>query len=350
MRNNKIYRFLTSIRLAIVLLIILALLCAVYTIVPQNQSEQIYIEQYGAGGAKIIQLFGFHRVMNSFWMYLTSILFTINLVLCTHRRFRWAIVLSKQKIRWYAWGSPILHVGLCITLLGSIMSVSMGHQIYYEIPVGKTAKVSGKSGTFQLQVKDFAIEYYEDEVTPKQYISDMVMTAEDGTETVLVTKVNSPAKYDGLKIIQQAYGWETTVTLSSGTASQQVQIKDDQWVTLFGEGENAVSLGIAFYPDYAEVDGQAQLMSNRDNNPYLLYVLKEGDTPVASDVMALKETKPIMNGLDITFDGYDYYTGLQMKYDPGIPVIFGGFFLICLGLAMRYALKEKTEQEKEKMK
>lgn len=291
----------------------------------------------------MIQLFGFHRVMNSFWMYLVSILFAINLFLCTYRRFRWAMVLSREKIKWYAWGSPILHVGLCVTIVGSVMSVSMGHQIYYEIPVGRTANVSGKSGTFELMVEDFTIEYYEDEVTPKQYISDLHMTAQDGTVTRMQTLVNAPAKYDGLKIIQQAYGWETTVTLSTGTASQQVQIKDDQWVTLFGEGENAISLGIAFYPDYREVDGEAQLVSNRDNNPHLLFVLKEGETPVASDVMALNETKPIMDGLQLTFDGYDYYTGLQMKYDPGIPVIFGGFFLICLGLAMRYALKEKTE-------
>lgn len=343
MKNNKIYHFLTSIRLAIFLLVAIAVLCILCTLIPQNQTESVYIQQYGRLGAGVITLLGFNHVLSSFWMYLFGIFFAINLSLCTWKRFRWAIAMSKKKLRIDAWGSPLLHVGLCLILVGAAFSLSLGRQIYYEIPVGKSAKVSGTSGIFQLQVEDFTVEYYEDEITPRQYRSKIMVQREGETALPLEVEVNSPAKFDGVSILQQAYGWETTITLSTKQASRQVQIKDDEWITLFGEGEDTVSLGIAFYPDYAEVDGTAQLLSNKDNNPHLLWVVTKGGIPVASDVLALGESDTIFETLGITFDSYCYYTGLQIKHDPGIPIIFAGFFLVCAGLLMRYVFVKKGE-------
>ncbi|MGN1315323.1 MAG: cytochrome c biogenesis protein ResB [Lachnospiraceae bacterium] len=347
MKNNKIYRFLTSIRLAIALLIAIAILCILCTFIPQNQSETVYVQKYGEFMAAFIQRLGFDNILNSFWMYIVGMIFAINLSLCTWKRFQWAGAVSRTKFRIDAWGSPILHVGLCVILVGAVLSVSLGHQIYYEIPVGKTANVSGRSGTFELTVDDFEVEYYEDEVTPRQYISDITLKGKGGDSKSMTVEVNDPGKYDGITIIQQSYGWQTTITLSSQTASKQVQVMDDEWITLFKDGDETVSLGIAFYPDYAQVDGMAQLVSNRDNNPHILWVVSRGETPVASDVLALGESGTIFETLEITFDEYDYYTGLQIKYDPGIPVIFGGFFLACTGLVIRYAFGKKAEQKKE---
>lgn len=345
MKNNKIYRFLTSIRLAIILLVAIAVLCILCTLIPQNQSASVYVEKYGDFGASVIQFFGFHHVLSSFLMYVFGMLFAINLAACTWKRFRWAIACSKNKIRIDAWGSPLLHVGLCLILVGSVLSIGFGRQLYYEIPVGKTANVAGRSGVFELQVDDFAVDYYEDGISPRQYRSKVTVIAEKGGKkaaTPLEIEVNAPAKYDGVTMIQQAYGWQTTVTLSTDKASRQVEIKDNEWVTLSGEGEDAISLGVAFYPDYAKVDGKPKLLSNQDKNPYILWVVAKGETPIASNVLALGESATILESLRMTFDGYDYYTGLQVKYDPGIPVIFGGFFLVCIGLMMRYIFVKKA--------
>ncbi|MBQ9989451.1 MAG: cytochrome c biogenesis protein ResB [Lachnospiraceae bacterium] len=344
MKNNKIYRFLTSIRLAIFLLVVIAVLCVLCTLIPQNESQAVYSEKYGEFIASIIQLFGFDHVLSSFWMYLTGMIFAVNLGLCTLARFQWAMACSKKQIRIDAWGSPLLHVGLCLILVGAVLSIGFGRQIYYEIPVGKTAKVSGNSGIFELQVDDFSIEYYEDNISPKQYRSSLTAKSEEKEAVSLITEVNAPAKYDGVTIIQQAYGWQTQITLSSDSASRQIEVKDNEWVTLFGEGEDAVSLGIAFYPDYAEVDGEPRLMSNQDKNPYILWAITKGEIPVASDVLALGESTAIFESLGITFDGYDYYTGLQIKFDPGIPVIFAGFFLVCIGLMIRYVFVKKQSE------
>ena len=157
-------------------------------------------------------------------------------------------------------------------------------------------------------------------------------------------QVNSPGKYNGVSILQQSYGWEIIVTLSTGQASRQLSIKDEDWIVL-GEGPKGnTTLGIAFYPDYDEAQGIAQMKSHKDNNPRVIWVLQEGDEPIAIDTLAIGETSTIQEPLTITFDGYRYYSGLQMKYDPGIAVIFCGFLLLCLGLALLYLLGKKRPQ------
>ena len=75
MKNNKIYRFLTSIRLAIALLIAIAILCILCTFIPQNQSETVYVQKYGEFMAAFIQRLGFDNILNSFWMYIVGMIF-----------------------------------------------------------------------------------------------------------------------------------------------------------------------------------------------------------------------------------------------------------------------------------
>ena len=149
-------------------------------------------------------------------------------------------------------------------------------------------------------------------------------------------QVNSPVKYNGVSIMQQSFGWEILVTLSTGQASTQLKIKDEDWIVMNERPEGNTILGIAFYPDYDEEQGIAQIRSHQADNPHIVWVLQEGDEPVAIDTLAQGETSLIQEPLSITFDGYRYYSGLQMKYDPGIPIIFCGFLLICLGLLMMY--------------
>ena len=347
MKKNKIYRFLTSIRLAIILLVIIAILCVLCTLIPQNQSETAYIQQYGRGGASIIVLLGLDHVLTSVWMYISGILFGINLTLCTVGRFQWALASSKKKFRIDVWGSPLLHVGLCIILVGAALSVLSGRQLYYEIPIGETANIAGASGTFGLRADDFEIEYYEDGINPRQYRSSVTIQSKDGASIPMAVEVNAPIKYDGVSILQQDYGWEVTVTVSTAQNSKEMKIKGEEWIRLSGEGESAISLGIAFYPDYTEEDGVARLKSYQDNNPYIVWVLSKGDTPIDMGRVALGEKGVIQEPLAVSFDSYRYYTGLQAKYDPGIPVIFGGFFLVCLGLLIKYAFAKKAEQKKE---
>lgn len=344
MTKNKFYRFISSVRLAIILLVIIAIFCVIATLIPQNLDKTHYTNLFGSVGASIVTFLGFHNVFKSPLFCFFGIAFAINLFVCTWGRISVAIKISRKKFSLGAWGSPLLHVGLCIILIGITLSSISKHEIYYEIPVGETVTVAGKSGGFTLTVDEFSVDYYEDSISPKQYRSSVTIQKPKQEPLPMEIQVNSPGKYNGVSILQQSYGWEIIVTLSTGQASRQLSIKDEDWIVL-GEGPKGnTTLGIAFYPDYDEAQGIAQMKSHKDNNPRVIWVLQEGDEPIAIDTLAIGETSTIQEPLTITFDGYRYYSGLQMKYDPGIAVIFCGFLLLCLGLVLLYLLGKKRPQ------
>ncbi|MBR5969296.1 MAG: cytochrome c biogenesis protein ResB [Lachnospiraceae bacterium] len=319
MKNNGIYKFLTSIRLAVILLTVIAILCIIDTV--------------------------FHvELIRSPLMYAAGVLFAVNLTLCTLGRVQWAIRRSKRKLELSAWGSPILHIGLVLVLFGGIVSYVIGRQTYYEIPVGESAQVAGRSGTLELLIRDFSVEYYEDNISPKQYYTEFTLTKRDGESADFTAYVNGPARYDGVTLIQQSYGWSYLVTLSTPYNSRTFDLKAEEWIPL-DEGEDAMRLGISFVPHYDETTGRAVTASDRAENPRLLYVLTEADEAVAMEALAKGEEAELVNGIRLTFDDYRYYTGLQAKYDPGVKVIFAGFLLIFAGLVIRYAGAMKKEQE-----
>lgn len=342
MTRNKIYRFLSSVKLAIILLSLIAILCVIATVVPQNLSEDHYISQFGSAGTRILSFLGFTRVFTSPVFFTLGIAFAINLFLCTYGRIEVAIKITKKKKSLQTWGSPILHIGLCIILIGVAFSLTGKHEIYYEIPVGEKVTVAGKDGGFTLTLNDFTVDYYEDNISPKQYKSSVTVHQPKLEPIPMEIQVNSPGKYNGVSILQQSFGWEIIVSLNTGQASTQLSIKDEDWIVLSESPEGNTTLGIAFYPDYNEEDGIAQMKSHKDLNPHIIWVLQQGDTPIAMDTLAVGETSIIQEPLSVTFDGYRYYSGLQMKYDPGIPIIFLGFLLICVGLILLYLFKKPS--------
>ena len=338
MKRNKFYSFLTSVRLAIILLIIIAVLCVVYTIVPQNQPMNTYIERYGNGLAAFLTLLGLDHIFSSPWAYVVVPLFMLNLGLCTLGRFTYARRRSKKGLRLDAWGSPVLHVGLCLVIVGTIISALMGKKEYFEIPEGASTTVVTRSGKREIIIDDAEVEYYEDGITPKQYRSTFTLEGTDGSAQKLQSEVNAPARYDGTSFLQQSFGYEATATLSTGTTDKTFTAKEEEWFSIYGTDENGVKLGISFYPEYGEEDGAPVLKSMRDLNPRLLYMMTEAGNVVASGILTPGETQVIEAPLTITFDGYKAYTGMQVKYDPGIKVIFAGFVLCVIGLLMRYLL------------
>ncbi|MBQ6735251.1 MAG: cytochrome c biogenesis protein ResB [Lachnospiraceae bacterium] len=324
MKNSKIYKYLISIRFAMSLLAVIAVLCVIDTVFHVN-------------------------LIRSPLMYVLGTVFALSLIVCTVSRVQWAAAKSKKKFQLYAWGSPILHVGLIVVLLGGIISFLVGRQTYYEIPVGETAQVAGRSGTLEMKIDDFRVEYYEDGVTPRQYYTDLTLTKRDGESASLNAFVNGPARYDGLTIIQQSYGWSFLVTLSTPYNSRSFDLKAEEWIPL-EDGEDPVRLGVSFYPDYDEDAGVPDTTSDRADNPRLLWVLTKGEEALDMNVLKEGEEADLYNGIRLTFDGYRYYTGLQAKYDPGVKVIFAGFFLVFAGLVIRYAFVMKQEIEEEKGK
>ena len=342
MKNNKVYKFLTSIRFAVILMVIIAVLCVCYTLVPQNEAISVYNERYGQAITGVLTTLGLDHVMTSVWMYVSGLLFSLNLGLCTARRFGFALKASGKSIS--AWGSPVLHVGLCLVLAGAVLSLFTGRKLYFEIPVGEEVSFTGRTGTFSVKAEDFLIEYYEDAVTPKQYRTRLSIE-QNGNVTEAEAYVNGPVRYDKTSIIQQSFGWMMEAVISTGTAEKHIRAKEGESVLLLGEELANYTLSMRYYPDYDESKGIDQTPGNVETNPHMLWVVSDGEEPVSYGVVAKGQTQTVSEPLSITFENCERYTGLQMKYDPGIPVIFAGFLLSFAGLVIRYAFGNKKKKD-----
>jgi cytochrome c biogenesis protein len=264
---NRVWRLFTSIRLALFLLFLLALLSIIGTIIPQGRSEAFYITSYGEKAASWIIKGDFNKMYNSWWFSFILALFALNTIVCTLERFpiKWKIfkrgeldqslqyistipnyacfdlVSAKEekivrrnidgvlrsrnykiqdmaesspvgmafkayKGRLNRFGSDIVHLGLIIILLGGIIGSITGFKEYKPIPVGDTVKVDSLENDFQIRANRFWIEHY-DTGEVKQYYSDVTLIKE-GEEVVKhgIIYVNKPLVYKGIWLYQTSYG------------------------------------------------------------------------------------------------------------------------------------------------
>jgi hypothetical protein len=86
--KELIWEQLTSIKLAIGLIIALALISVIGTLIPQNQNPFVYIERFGLAGAQIIQFLQFDRLYHSWYFLGLLVLLVINTASCALKRSR----------------------------------------------------------------------------------------------------------------------------------------------------------------------------------------------------------------------------------------------------------------------
>jgi cytochrome c biogenesis protein len=95
---DKIWKFFSSVKLAVVLLIILAIVSVIGTVIQQNQAPEDYLKEYSQGTIDLFETLGFFDLYHTWWFVLILLLFTANLTICTLERFPFA---------WKAMRSPL---------------------------------------------------------------------------------------------------------------------------------------------------------------------------------------------------------------------------------------------------
>ncbi|NPA95566.1 MAG: cytochrome c biogenesis protein ResB, partial [Thermodesulfobacteria bacterium] len=94
--SNILVRFFSSVKLAIFLFIVLALTSIIGTVLPQGESLQFYLENYGPFYFKIIKTFHLYDTYHAWWYLALMGLFSINLVVCTIKRLPYTLRLFKR--------------------------------------------------------------------------------------------------------------------------------------------------------------------------------------------------------------------------------------------------------------
>jgi cytochrome c biogenesis protein len=320
---NAFTRFFTSVRLAIVLIIILTLASVLGTLIPQGRSASEYASRYGQLSGLMIRL-QLTQLYHSFWYLALLFLLGLNIVVCTLKRLapkwrralrpslafdaaalqaakvsgrfkargpaaktlsavrreletrryrlrdrtdgrRHRILARKRALGWF--GSDIVHLGLLVILGGGLVTGLAGHRTYLPLLEGQTA--AAPDSDFEVRLDKFETILY-----PQGGVKDWksTLTVLDHGREVLTRaiEVNHPLSYRGLKFYQSSFGWdwdnpslEFQVRKKSDPAfEEKLRLRPGQTAALAPESEIKVD---RFVPDF--VIGQNREVQSRSDQP-----------------------------------------------------------------------------------
>ncbi|MEF3169430.1 MAG: cytochrome c biogenesis protein ResB [Deltaproteobacteria bacterium] len=388
--GNPVISFLTSIRLAIFLLITLAVTSIVGTIIPQGEPLQFYLERYGDTVFRLIHTLDLDNTYGSWWFVGLLILFSVNLIACTLKRLPHTLALYRKdsldvdpdrlirssikrswepangtdgierakaifakaagKVvvrdgvdggqlllaetgKWSYWGLYILHSSILVILFGAIIGQFLGFKGNLLLFEGETAdSVMSRDGQgeiplgFQVRCNDFFLDFYENGA-PKEYRSDLSIY-QDGKEVLSRSiRVNSPLSYNGITFYQSSYqaAPEVTVSVTSTDGLHKSLTIPAFEKTLWQEA--GLVFGILQYlPDVHGAPAARIAISNEKGQIDALWLVSGKDK-------------------DFRFDGREfrfslenahmrYMTGLQVKKDPGVWIVWLGCTALIFGFVI----------------
>lgn len=257
------------------------------------------------------------------------------------------------------WGPFILHTGILVIFLGALYGGLTGFKDQAFLLETKDQDIyEEKNEGFQVKLIDFRIEGDEHH-SIKDFYSDLEVI--DKGEKVLekTIEVNDPLQYKGVVFYQSSWGMaglEIKVIPPEGdeeiyslpldnngmiSPGDNFFILSNQWIVKI---EN-------FYPDASSMGDKITSISGFPFNPLISVQISKdfmekhmaGGEPSWEDLGWLKaEGAPAeYEGYKFTFNKVIEYSVLQVKKDPGIPVVYLGCFLLMTGMCLAFYLKRR---------
>ena len=383
--KQRFFRSIADLRFAIAILLIIALSSIIGTVIEQDQSIEFYKLNYpltnrvfGFLSWDLIINLGFDHVYKTWWFIVFIILFGMSLFTCTllqqlpslkiSRRCQFFRTLGQfqrlkvtttlnnknfhqlvskikktnysifhQKNIIYAYKgligriAPIIvHFSMILILIGTIFGAVNGFKAQEIIPKTETFHIQNilSNGQFtsipkvSTRVNDFWITYTKQK-TVNQFYSDISILNVDGNEINRKTIfVNSPARYKGINYYQTDWN-----LIGLRIQDQNSQIFQYPLVNL-GDAQNKI--WITWIPN--NFDLKEGLLVLIDNLQGYCSIYNE----LGQFIGNLELNEKFNTNLPISLVDILSSTGLQIKTDPGIPLIYTGFFFLMLSTLISY--------------
>jgi cytochrome c biogenesis protein len=325
---SLVWKFFASVKLAIVLLILLAAASIIGTLIPQGLPEAVYAGRYGqlSGLLMALQL---TKLYHSGWYLTLLFFFAVNTTVCTvtrlpakwRRAFRATVELDPaglqalkvrsrfgkngtaeevrtrlegllaarryrvkrqtqgkrlcilaQKRRSGHLGSDAVHLGLLVIIVGGIVTGLGGFRTQLNLSEGQTAKIL--RAPFEVRLDRFETEYYPQGMV-KAWKSTVTIL-EGGTGVLSRTiQVNKPLAYKGFNFYQTSFGssWadptlEITIKKKSDSAfARTVRLTVGEKAAVDDKDVSQISVQ-RFVPDFVIGEGsQVESRSQEPQNP-----------------------------------------------------------------------------------
>uniref|UniRef100_UPI003002CC89 Cytochrome c biogenesis protein n=1 Tax=Anunuuluaehu liula TaxID=3049639 RepID=UPI003002CC89 len=375
---------LSNLNLSIIMLIIISTISIIGTIIEQDQNINYYKLNYPIKSNiiqqinwKIILYFGLDHIYATWWFILLLTLFFCSLITCTFSRQlpslrnarTWKFIpqINKKKYftslnllpiqslsniicslnskyyyvfhkenRIYAYKgllgriAPVfVHISIILTLTGSMIGFFGGFTAQQMIPNGEIFHMQNiiKSG-FQSslpknilgRIDNFSIEYNSDN-SSKQFYSDILLINHNG-KYVKRKKiyVNSPLKFQGITFYQTDWQIDSLrIKIGLNTIQQKL---------------NKAKVGnksIWIYNLPVKNNDQLFLIITSLKNNILIY------NKFGNLITSIKINETIrINTKNIKIKEIMTSTGLQIKTDPGLQIVYIGFLMLMISVAISY--------------
>lgn len=258
--------------------------------------------------------------------------------------------LYADKGRWGRWGPYILHIGLILVLAGAMMRAIPGAYMdqFLWVRDGEIAKVPGAD--WYVRNDQFRVEMY-DSGMPKSYETDAVVI-DGGAEVAKKTiAMNIPLAHKSVELYQSSYKRElgkATVALVERQGGKTVGTFEMNLVqpeAMYTVGDYKVKVK-DYFPDFAIENNKPVSRSSEIQNPgVVLDVITPDGKSYANWYFVLYPQMEFDNTTPIKLQTVDmaetYTTGLKVKKDLGIPVIYLGLLITSLGACLTFYLAHK---------
>jgi cytochrome c biogenesis protein len=383
--KQKIFRFVADLRVSIFILLFISFFSIIGTVIEQDQSIETYKTNYpftnpvfGFLTWDLILKFGLDHVYQTWWFFTLIFLFGLSLISCTFlqqlpslkiaRRcqffrttgqfyrlkistiltnFSFNKILSRiqekqysifqQKNIFYCYKgligriAPILvHFSMILVLLGTIIGSLFGFKAQEIVPKTESFHIQNilNNGQFTIipntsaRINDFWITYTKNR-TISQFYSDISILSNQGNEVERKTiAVNYPLIHNGVYYYQtdwnliglrfQNFTHKTIEYPLINVFNNQSKI----WLTWIASNNSLTEGAIAIIDN---LEGYCSIYNEKGK---FLGNIELNESGKLNEPMILSE---VISS-----------TGLQIKTDPGIPIIYLGFFFLMVSTLISY--------------
>ena len=386
MKQQKIFRLVADLRFSIFILLLISFCSIIGTVIEQEQSIEIYKLNYpltkpifGFLTWNTILYFGFDHVYKTWWFFLMIFLFGISLISCTFlqqlpslkiarrcqffrttgqfsrlkistilNNFSFNKILYRIKQNQYSIFQQknivycskglvgriapiVVHFSMILVLIGTIVGSIFGFKAQEIVPKIEIFHIQNIVNNGQLtfipkmstRVNDFWITYTKNK-TISQFYSDISLLDNHGNETKRKTiSVNYPLVSKGI------YYYQTDWNL----IGLRFQNKKNEIIEypLINVSDNKSKVWLTWISNNPETLNEGLLVIIDNLEGYCSIYNEEGKFLGNLEVNETSNYNQPLTLLEVISS-----TGLQIKTDPGIPIIYSGFFFLMFSTLISY--------------
>ena len=377
---------------AVSLFVVWGLLTLVGVIVDQGKDAQTYFTAYAAPIARAILRLQFDNIYHSPWYVAIIGLILLSLTVCTFKRVIPArlpplhpvkvdkIPLHEQfevdgdpesvrkkiaesfaqrgwqireklfngvewtfadKHNWARRGVLIAHLGFVIIAAGTTLYWARGFSGETAVLTGQTVEIPETHALIRLNDFGYKIQPIMTKsgmvYQPIDYVSRVTVTGKDATPRQYTVRVNHPIDVDGTLYYQSSYGFAMhfVVTHHGKTVSNlpgHALFEGDSFQV---PGTQRTIVYERFVPT---VDKQSGMPSAdpRVNAPGIVLSVTQNGSSLGEALLPLRGWIDLGDGWRLLPDRYVLFSGIQYRYDPGIPLVGIGAFVLLSGLIISF--------------